>query len=151
MEWKVWYEPGVLTAKAYNKGVFVAETKVETTGSPASIRLTPYRSQLAADGEDTIPVTVEILDDQGRLVPTADNEVIFQVQGQGEIAGVGNGDPSSHEPDKASKRRAFNGLCMALVRATDRPGEIILTAESQGLPKALVILRASEKIFKKQN
>lgn len=106
---------------------------------------------MAADGEDTIPVTVEILDDQGRLVPTADNEVIFQVQGQGEIAGVGNGDPSSHEPDKASKRKAFNGLCMALVRAKDRPGEIILTAESQGLPKAQVVLRASEKIFKKQN
>lgn len=141
LEWKVWYEPGILTAKAYNKGVYVTETSVETTGEPASIRLKPYATELKADGEDTTPIAVEILDEKGRVVPVADNEVTFTVTGAGHIAGVGNGDPSSHEPDKANMRKAFNGMCMVLVQTEDgKPGEITLTAQSPGLKSAAVKL-----------
>ena len=61
------------------------------------------------------------------------NVVQFSVAGPAQIAGVGNGDPSSHEPDRASQRHAFNGLCMALVQATDRVGGIVLRATSPGL------------------
>ncbi len=140
LEWKVWYVPGVLRARAYRKGVFTEETLVETTGSAAAIRLTPYCKELQADGEDLAPVTVEILDEKGRLVPTADNEVKFQVRGAGQIAGVGNGDPSSHEPDKSDKRKAFNGLCAVYVQAGEKPGRITLTARSKGLKPAAVVL-----------
>jgi len=66
-------------------------------------------------------------------VPTAMNEVTFTVTGPGKILGVGNGDPSSHEADRASKRNAFNGLCMALVQATKDAGEIRVEATSAGL------------------
>ncbi len=136
LEWKVWYEPGILTAKAYRKGIFAEETRVETTGPAAAIRLTPYCKELMADGEDVTPVTVEILDAKGRLVPTADNEVHFQVRGQGRIAGVGNGDPSSHEPDKSNKRKAFNGLCAVYMGAGEKPGKITLAAKAKGLKSA---------------
>ena len=78
-------------------------------------------------------MTVEIADAQGRMVPTADNQVTFRLSGPGAIIGVGNGDPSSHEPDKANSRRAFNGLCMAIVQAAKTPGEIWLEATSPGL------------------
>lgn len=141
VEWKVWYEPGVLTAKAYRKGVYAAEASVETTGEPFSLRLEPYAAELKADGEDTTPVAVEILDGKGRVVPTAGAEVAFQVSGAGHISGVANGDPSSHEPDKAAKRRAFNGKCMVLVQTEDgKPGEITLTARAAGLQGASVRL-----------
>jgi beta-galactosidase len=145
LEWKVWYEPGTLTAKAYNKGVYVTETSVETTSEPVSIRLTPYAGKLKADGEDTTPVKVEILDAKGRLVQVADNLVSFSVTGAGHIAGVANGDPSSHEPDKGDKRQAFNGLCMVLVQTEDgKPGEITLTAQSPGLQGATLKLTSGE-------
>ncbi|HEY5039566.1 MAG TPA: glycoside hydrolase family 2 TIM barrel-domain containing protein, partial [bacterium] len=140
LEWKVWYEPGVLTAKALKDGAVVAETKVETTDAPAEVKLEPYKTEMLADGEDVMPITVSISDDKSRLVPIADNEVTFTVEGAGEIAGVGNGDPSSHEPDKADKRKAFNGLCMVLVKANDKPGKIKVTAESKGLKEASVTL-----------
>jgi beta-galactosidase len=142
LEWKVWWEPGVLTAKAYNKGVFMEETSVETTGEPVSIRLKPYVTQLMADGEDTTPIAVEILDEKGRVVPVADNEVTFTVTGAGHIAGVANGDPSSHEPDKADKRKAFNGMCMVLIGANETPGEITLIAKSNGLKQATFTLHS---------
>ena len=44
-------------------------------------------------------ITVEVVDAAGRHVPTADCEVSFRLAGPGRIRGVGNGDPSSHEPD----------------------------------------------------
>ncbi|HTC19947.1 MAG TPA: hypothetical protein VK859_03810, partial [bacterium] len=60
----------------------------------------PDRATIKADGEDVSVVTVEVKDDKGRPVPTAGNEVRFDLEGPGRIIGVGNGDPSCHEPDQ---------------------------------------------------
>jgi beta-galactosidase len=72
---------------------------VETTGEAASIQLTPDRSTIKADGEDVSVFTVAVTDARGRIVPTAANKIHFAVSGAGKILGVGNGDPSCHEPD----------------------------------------------------
>jgi len=58
----------------------------------------------------------------------------------GNIIGVGNGDPSSHEADKSNIRRAFNGLCVVFVQATKQPGEVHLLARSSGLDEATVTI-----------
>ncbi len=143
LEWKVPYHAGVLSAVGSNAGKKAAEDRVETTDAPASVKLEPFGTEMLSDGEDEIPVKVSILDVKGRVVPTADNEVVFHVTGPGSIAGVANGDPSSHEPDKADQRRAFNGLCMAIVKAGDEPGDVVLTAESKDLKGAAVTLHSS--------
>ena len=100
LEWKVKYAPGTLLARGYKAGKEILTTKVETTGNPASIRLTPERATIKADGADVSVIAMNVADTQGRLVPTASNEVTFAAQGPGRIIGVGNGDPSSHEPDR---------------------------------------------------
>jgi beta-galactosidase len=142
LEWKVNYAPGALVARGFTGGKLIAETKQETAGAPAGIRLTPDRSNIRADGEDVSIVRAEIVDAQGRVVPVADNEVSFQVSGLGRIIGVGNGDPSSHEPDKASQRRAFNGLAQVILQAMKQPGEITVAAASHGLLPASMTIKA---------
>jgi beta-galactosidase len=97
--WKVAYRPGTLSAKGYRRGQMVAEATIETTGAPAAIELSAPRATVEADGRDVALVSVSVLDDKGRVVPTADNSVAFTIEGPGRIIGVGNGDPSSHEPD----------------------------------------------------
>jgi len=99
LSWQVNYSPGTLSARGYSGGVVVIETKVETTGDPAGIQLTPDRATINADGEDVSVFTVSVTDGQGRIVPTAGNKINFEVAGTGKILGVGNGDPSCHEPD----------------------------------------------------
>lgn len=89
-------------------------------------------------------VEVGIVDDQNRNVPTAGNLVRFSIQGPAKILGVGNGDPTSGESVKGTQRSAFNGLCMVLVQTTRTPGDITLTAESDGLQATSVSLK-SEK------
>lgn len=100
LEWKVAYQPGELKAVAYRAGVKAQETIVATTGPASRIALTVDHSQLVADGADALPVTVSVTDAQGRVVPGSANKIRFRVEGAGRIIGVGNGDPSSHEPDQ---------------------------------------------------
>jgi beta-galactosidase len=99
LEWKVKYAPGTLLARGYNGGKEILTDKVETTGEPAAIQLTPHRATIKADGEDVSVITAQVNDAQGRMVPTAGNAITFEIAGPGKIIGVGNGDPSSHEPD----------------------------------------------------
>ena len=99
LTWMVKYAPGTLSAKGYNGGKAIAETKVETTGEPAAVQLRPDRATLNADGEDVSVFTVSATDAQGRVVPAAANSIHFELSGPGKILGVGNGDPSCHEPD----------------------------------------------------
>ncbi|HEX6766957.1 MAG TPA: DUF4982 domain-containing protein, partial [Polyangiaceae bacterium] len=97
--WSVPYAPGTLSAKGYVDGAARLEAKVETTGAPSALRLEADRTTVLADGRDLAVVTVSALDREGRPVPIADAPIEFAVTG-GRILGVGNGDPSSHEPDR---------------------------------------------------
>ena len=100
LEWTVTYEPGTLSAQGYDSdGKLIATTKVETTGAPAAVRLEPDRITINADGEDVSVITVSVRDARNRIVPVATNLVDFDLEGPGKILGVGNGDPSCHEPD----------------------------------------------------
>ncbi len=100
LAWKVKYAPGALSAKGYQSGQLVAEEKIETTGEPAALCLTPDRATINADGEDLSIITVAVQDEHGRVVPVASNLIRFELSGPARIVGVGNGDPSCHEPDQ---------------------------------------------------
>jgi beta-galactosidase len=100
LSWQVKYAPGTLSAKGYDDaGKVIAETKVETTGEAAQIQLMPDRKTINADGQDVSVFTVSAVDAQGRTVPVAQDKIHFSIEGAGSIIGVGNGDPSCHEPD----------------------------------------------------
>jgi beta-galactosidase len=140
--WVVKYAPGTLEARGY-KGDKVAMTaKRETTGSAAKLVMRADRKQVSANGEDVAMFAVEVQDAQGRVVPITDNEVAFTVTGSGRLIGVGNGDPTDHEPDKGASRKAFSGLCMAIVQSTKKEGDITVEATSPGLSSSRVTIDA---------
>jgi len=138
LQWKVNYEPGVLEAVAYKKGKKLT-TKVETTGAPVEVVLSPYRTTILADGKDATVIDISAVDKEGREVPDADNQIRFSISGPGKIIGVGNGDPSSHEADKCTdgawQRSLFNGKCQVIVQAGKGPGNIKFEAGAVGLAK----------------
>jgi beta-galactosidase len=144
LQWTVKYSPGTLLARGYKGGRQAAEDKVETTGAPAVIQLSPDRAAIRAGGEDAAVIAVKILDRQGRVVPDAASLVHFALAGPGALIGVGNGDPVSHEPDvflpeadgaaaPGWQCHAFNGLAQVIVQSAKDPGKIQLTARSDGL------------------
>ncbi|HHX45126.1 MAG TPA: DUF4982 domain-containing protein [Chloroflexi bacterium] len=133
LTWDLPYEPGTLRAVGMKDGQVVCVQEVVTAGAPARIALEVDRSSIVANGHDVAHVTVRVLDAQGTLVPVADHEVAFTVEGEGTLIGVDNGNPASHEPFQATRRQAFHGLCLAIVQATRAPGEVRVAAASQGL------------------
>ncbi len=148
LDWNVKYAPGTLSARGYDEeNTILAETHVDTTGDPGAVDLEPDRTLVDANGESLSIVAVSIRDLPGRVVPTATNLVHFAIQGPGKIIGVGNGDPSCHEPDKYLppsdwQRSAFNGYAQVLVQSTKIPGEIVLTASADGLQPATAYIQS---------
>lgn len=140
--WRVPFEPGTIKAVSRKAGKTVAEQVINTAGEPAQIRLTPDRATITADGNDLSFVTVEILDSDGNLCPTAVNEVTFAVEGAGQNEGVDNGNPISLERFKADSRKAMAGKALLIVRNNGKKGDINVKAVSPGLSDATVTLKA---------
>jgi beta-galactosidase len=132
VEWKVKYEAGSIEARGVKGGKVVLTEKHETTGPTVAIRLTADRTEIDADGEDIAVLKVEVLDKEGRAVPTASNLISFKVTGDGALIGVGNGDPNCQQSDKEPKRSLFNGLAQVIVQASKTPGEIHIEAVKEG-------------------
>ena len=139
--WEVPYQPGSIEVVAYTNGERVAKKRINTAGEPAKIELIPDRVALHADGKDISFVTVRITDKDGNLCPSADNLVKFSVSDLGTIAAVGNGDPATMAAFQSNKRKAFNGLCMLMVKTTKKSGLITVQATSDTLQTASVSLR----------
>ena len=142
VSWRLTYQPGSVKAVSRKDGQVVAEREIHTAGEPAQIRLTPDRTAIQADGRDLSYVTVEVLDQDGNLCPWADNDIAFDVQGAGFIAGVDNGSPTSLERFKDSHRRAFYGKCLVVLQNNGDDGAIRLKATSEGLREAEASVQA---------
>ena len=138
LSWDVPYEPGVLRAVGKVGDEIVVTEEVETAGPPAVLRLSVDRSRIFSEIRDIAHVRVEVLDAEGRVVPTADDLVRFSVEGPVKLIAVGNGDPTDHSSYQASERRAFHGLALAILQSTDEVGQVRVTARAEGLQSASI-------------
>ncbi len=136
LNWMVNYAPGTLEAIAYKKGKKL-QTRVETTGKPVEIVISPYKTTMLADGKDATVINISVVDREGREVPDANHLIKFSVQGDGKIIGVGNGDPSSHEQDKyfdtLAQRHLFNGKCQVILQSGVNPSMIHFEAKADSM------------------
>jgi beta-galactosidase len=135
LNWQVPYQPGTLKAVATRNGKEVATDLVRTAGKAAKIVLIPDRNSLTTSFDDVANVEVQLLDENGTLVPTAADLVTFTVDGPGKLIGVDSGNIMSTERFQASERKAYQGRALAILRATGQ-GEIKFTATVEGLAPA---------------
>jgi beta-galactosidase len=139
------YEPGKLKVVAYKNGRRWATDRVETTGPAAKLALQPDHTRIRADGEDLSFVTVAVKDKHGSVVPRAANAIHFEISGPGEIVATDNGDATDLVSFPSHDRKAFNGLCLAIIRAKPgQTGTIKLTAVADHLKTAVVSIKAGQ-------
>jgi len=149
------YEPGELRVTSYRDGRIWAADTVRTAGEAARLALRADRGEsetdrsrikadwglIKADGKGLAFITVRIVDSRGVLVPRADNEIAFEIEGPGEIVATDNGDPADLRSFVSKERKAFNGMALVIVRAKKgRAGVITITARSKGLSTGRVII-----------
>lgn len=134
------YEPGVLTAHCFDNDKETATQTLKTVGKPVAIKLVADRSTIKADRNDLSYLAVEILDEQGNLVQNDDRLIQFTINGNGEIAGVGNGNPKDVSSFQQPKKSTFLGKGLVIVRPKGIAGKISITAKSDGLNDANIEL-----------
>lgn len=140
--WDVPFEAGTIRAVAANNGRVVATHELRTSGAPARIVLSADRNRIGNSWEDVGHITVSVVDENGVIVPSADNLISFKLTGPGAIAAVDNGDNASHEAFQATSRQAFQGMCNAMIKANASSGRIVVTASSTGLRDASITISA---------
>ena len=135
------FEAGEITAIGYKNGKEILRHSRKTAGKAEKIVLTADRKVLKADGYDLAYVTVECADAKGNLVPTAMNQLYFEVDGVGELVGVDNGNAAGGESLKGNKMKLFNGKAIAIVRTKrNESGKITLKVTSDDMESATVKL-----------
>ena len=106
--WDIDYEPGTLRCEADNG----ASCEIATSGQPHALRLTT---------DSVAHVFVEVVDEQGHLVPTADNEVTLTVRGA-RLLGMEHGntaDATITSRQQRNRLRTFGGRLVAYVLPED--------------------------------
>ncbi len=140
--WRLPYTPGTLKAIGSTGGKEILTQEIKTAGTPAKIVLEADRNIITADGKDLSFVTVKVLDAQGNFVPLADNLIHFDISGEGKIVGVDNGLQTSMESFKANERKAFHGLCLAVIQSNEKAGRITFKAAADGLTESTIVIES---------
>jgi beta-galactosidase len=134
LAWDVPYEPGTLRAVGTKGGHTAVEVEIATTGDPSAIQLSADRDTIRADRRDVAHITAKVVDTQGRMHPEADNDIAFAIDGPAKLVGVDNGDMSNQQDFKGKQKKAFHGMCLAIVQSTANAGPVRVTVTSPGLP-----------------
>lgn len=132
------YSPGELKAIGLTDGKEVVSKVLKSAGEPAKIILTPDRYVISADRNDLAYVTVEVSDKEGNLIPNASVNVSIVVSGNGELIAAGNGSPDQMASFRQPHCRLYHGKALVILRPFAKPGNISLSASSDGLSPASI-------------
>lgn len=143
-EWKVTFVSGVARMVGYRAGKIVCQDVRRTAGEPFKLVLESTRDFVYADCLDAVAVNVYAEDNNGICVPDASNHIKFAVSG-GLILGVGNGDPNSHEADRASERDLFHGCAQVIVQVADGASTLSVSASADGLAPCTVDIEVKQR------
>jgi beta-galactosidase len=142
--WRVPFEPGELKAVSRKNGTTVLQKRIRTAGAPARIELIADRTTIKADGKDLSFITARIVDKDGNLVPDADTKIVFGTTGAGTIAATDNGYQADLTPFTSKERKCWKGMALAIVRGTEKQGNITLKATATGLPPTTIVLKSAK-------
>ena len=127
------YEPGEVVAISYRNGVEVSRDSIKTTKAAVKLCLIPEKTVMAAGGHDLIYVNIEIRDEDGMVVPTAQIPLKASVTGAAWLAGFGSGNPITEDNYTDDTTETYRGRALAILRAGYETGEVTLKVEADGL------------------
>lgn len=134
------YEPGEIKVVAYDEnGNVIGEDTRRTAGAPSDIVFEVETANggkqptLKADGNDMAFITISMTDKDGNHCPTADNQLTFEVTGNGTFQAACNGDATSIEPFTQPQMKLFSGKVVVVVRSTNEAGTLTLKVTDKKL------------------
>lgn len=142
LSWNIPFETGSLAAVARTNGQDVARDELKTAGPPAGILLKTSPPAIHTSWDDVANVEVSIVDASGTRVPAANHSLTFEISANAEWVAADNGAPYSTEPFHEQRHSAFQGRCLAILRARNQ-GTLQLTAHADALPAATISITST--------
>lgn len=132
------YQPGVLKAVSLDANrQEVKESILQTSGEPASIKLTTDRKHILASGEDLAYITLEVIDKNGNIVPDANIPLNVDVKGRATLLAAASANLKDLEPKTSSKVTTYKGRAIAVIRSGNKPGKATVTVSSSKFDKTI--------------
>ncbi|NLP35196.1 MAG: DUF4982 domain-containing protein [Clostridiales bacterium] len=142
-DWQIPYKKGTLKALAYDEqGQIIASDEQSSFGDATAIKMEADKTELKADGQDLIFVTISTEDEDGNYVANANNRIEVEVSGAGRLVGLDNGNSTDYDSYKGTSKRLFSGKLLAIIAAKFDAGDIKIRATSNGLKESELILKA---------
>lgn len=135
------YALGELKVVGLRGGRAVESFVLRGAGEAAKLRVSVDRPRLRADGQDLAFLTIEALDQRGVWQPWATPRVRVEVSGAGNLAALGSGDLTSLESYAGPERALYQGRALAVIRATDQAGSVVVTVTAPGFEPVKVKLK----------
>jgi len=136
VQFSVPYQPGELTAIGFTDGKEVAHKTLKTTGKPAQLKISTEENSFPGIEADLVYFNIEVLDENGLLVPNAEIPVEFEISGGGKLQAVASENPKEMHSFQQPRVKTYRGKCQLIVRVEKDGGEIVVTAKSEGLKPA---------------
>lgn len=138
--WDVPFEAGVLRAVGYNAaGEEESSYEIRTCGRPYALRVQADRTSLHPGG--VAHLVVEVVDEEGIVVPFGDNLITCSVEGPARLLGLEGSDNSDMGNYTDAVQRAFQGRLLAYIRGGTDAGPVSVRFTSPLLQAAEVRLR----------
>ena len=134
------YQAGKLRAEGLDGGQAKATTALQTAAEPMTIRLTADHSVLKSDGQDLAFITLELVDANGTVCPTAAHRLTAAVKGAAVLAAFGNADIKDCDPYTDNAHKAWKGRALLVVRSGQKKGKVTVSVGGEGLPTAQLTL-----------
>ena len=129
------YQKGTLRAEAGEESV-----TLKTAGEPARLKLTPDRTVMRADGQSLTYIIVEVVDQDGNLVPEAEIPCEATVKGAGKLLAFASANLKDEEPYPSVHSKTWKGRAMLVVRSSQKKGTVNVSIKSK-LPIATLSLK----------
>jgi beta-galactosidase len=144
VSWPVVFEGGSIKVVSRKDGKVVLIKEVKTAKAASQIQLLADRTHISADGKDLSFITINILDEDGNMVPDAMNNIGISIDGDAEIAGIDNGYQANLQSFQANRINAFNGKALVIIKGKNKSGIAEIKATSPGLNSAVIKLNLSK-------
>ena len=129
------YQRGTLRAEAGEESV-----TLKTAGEPTRLKLTPDRTVMRADGQSLTYIIVEVVDQDGNLVPEAEIPCEATVKGAGKLLAFASANLKDEEPYPSVHSKTWKGRAMLVVRSSQKKGTVNVSIKSK-LPIATLSLK----------
>ncbi len=140
VSWRVPFAAGTLKAVSIKNGKVVLTNEVKTSGEAYKIIFTKEKNSITKNDYSFIVAT--IVDANGNIIPTANNEVHFTIKGDAKIFGTDNGYQVDTIAFTSNIKKAFNSRVLIVVKNGKKKVNSTLTANSSELKMATIALKS---------